>query len=95
VIIYLNEEYDGGVTVFPRIRRRVKPELGKAVLFQNLTEDGKSWDRNALHQAESVASGEKWLSNQWIRQHRRHPDQARARGARRRSSGGRSSSRKR
>ena len=95
VIIYLSEDYDDGFTVFPRIRRRVKPELGKAVLFHNLTKDGKSWDHNALHYGERVTSGEKWLTNQWIRQHRRHPDQPRRGGAKRRRSGRRSSPRKR
>ena len=90
VIIYLNDDFEGGVTVFPRVRRRVKPELGKAILFHNLTTDGKSWDRSALHHAEPVTSGEKWLSNQWIRQNRRHPDPPGRGGAKRRRSSKRS-----
>lgn len=72
VIMYLNDDYRGGATWFPRIRRRVEPKKGKAVYFHNLTADGEGWDRLSLHAGETVREGEKWLSNQWIRQRRRY-----------------------
>lgn len=72
VILYLNDGYDGGATSFPRLWRRVRPEKGKAVVFRNLTPDGARHDPLALHAGDPVSGGEKWLSNQWIRQRRRH-----------------------
>jgi 2OG-Fe(II) oxygenase superfamily len=90
VIIYLNDDYRGGATWFPRIRRRIEPEKGKAVYFRNLTADGEGWDRLSLHAGETVRGGEKWLSNQWIRQHRRYAQgAARAGGQRKRRGRGR------
>ncbi len=73
VILYLNDDYEGGATRFARIARRVRPEKGKAVYFQNLLSDGKDWDPLALHTGETVRSGEKWISNQWIRERDRNP----------------------
>jgi prolyl 4-hydroxylase len=73
VIIYLNDDFAGGETVFPRIARRVRPEKGKALVFTNLMPDAARHDPLSLHAGARVREGEKWLSNQWIRQHRRHP----------------------
>lgn len=73
VILYLNDDYSGGATRFPRIARRIRPSKGKAVVFRNLTADGSRWTPLALHCGEPVRRGEKWLSNQWIRQNDRWP----------------------
>jgi len=81
VIIYLNDDYAGGNTSFPRVRRRIRPERGKAVLFRNLIEGSDRWNRLAYHAGEPVKGGEKWLCNQWIRQRARVP--ARAKSSRR------------
>jgi len=71
VILYLNDDYRGGATRFPRIGRRVRPERGKAIVFGNLTADGERWEPLSVHEGEPVQDGEKWLSNQWIRQRQR------------------------
>lgn len=89
VILYLNDDYEGGATRFPRIARRVRPEKGKAVVFGNLTPDGSRADPLALHSGEPVRRGEKWLANQWIRKGARWPGartggRGRPRGRRRR-----------
>ena len=80
--MYLNDEYRGGPTWFPRVRQRFKPEKGKALLFSNLTPDGKARDRLAIHAGAPVTQREKWISNQWIRQHDRHPEARRQAGRR-------------
>ena len=71
--------------------------LGQREPFYRAYEQGsgRTLDRNALHYAEPVTSGEKWITNQWIRQRRRHPDKPRGGGAKRHRSSRRSSSRKR
>lgn len=81
VIVYLNDDFEGGATYFPRVRKRVRAEKGKAVVFRNTSEDGSSWDRLSIHTGERVRGGEKWLSNQWIRQNDRYARQAPARRA--------------
>ena len=73
VIMYLNDEFTEGLTHFPKLSLRIRPEKGKAVLFHNLTADGKGPHPLGYHAAEPVGTGEKWLSNQWIRQNRRYP----------------------
>ncbi len=72
VILYLNDDYTGGATVFPRLRRKIQPSKGKAVVFRNLTSDCARHDPLAIHAGAAVHGGEKWLSNQWIRERRRH-----------------------
>jgi prolyl 4-hydroxylase len=67
VLIYLNDDYTGGATRFPRIGVSVVPKRGKAVLFTNLKPDGRP-NTIAQHEAKIVLSGEKWVVNQWIRQ---------------------------
>lgn len=66
VLFYLNDDFEGGETVFPRINKSVKPEKGKAVIFRNVDENGVIITQ-ALHGGEPIKSGEKWIANKWIR----------------------------
>eukprot|EP00542_Grammatophora_oceanica_P003309 CAMPEP_0194057996 /NCGR_PEP_ID=MMETSP0009_2-20130614/64916_1 /TAXON_ID=210454 /ORGANISM="Grammatophora oceanica, Strain CCMP 410" /LENGTH=320 /DNA_ID=CAMNT_0038707963 /DNA_START=195 /DNA_END=1157 /DNA_ORIENTATION=+ len=72
ILFYLNEPEKGGETTFPRWlnaetrdRLKVKPEVGKAILFYNLLPDGNMDDRSQ-HSAQPVDEGEKWLINLWF-----------------------------
>lgn len=65
-LIYLNDNFQGGETVFPEINKTVKPALGKAVIFQNVDKNGIVITQ-ALHGGEPVKTGEKWIANKWIR----------------------------
>lgn len=66
VLLYLNDNFDGGETVFPKINKSVKPEKGKAVIFRNVDKNGVIITQ-ALHGGEPIKSGEKWIANKWIR----------------------------
>jgi prolyl 4-hydroxylase len=66
-LVYLNEDYEGGETAFPRIKQQFKGRKGDALIFWSLSEDGVP-DRNSLHAGTPVRRGEKWLLSQWIRQ---------------------------
>ena len=66
VLFYLNDNFEGGETVFPKINKVVKPEKGKAVIFRNVNDDGIII-KQALHGGEPIKSGEKWIANKWIR----------------------------
>lgn len=65
VLIYLNNVEEGGETIFPNINKSVKPEKGKAVIFQNVNEKGHIISQS-YHGGEPVKKGEKWICNKWI-----------------------------
>ena len=64
-LIYLNDGYTGGETLFPRIRKKIVPEKGKAIYFKNI--DSKNVIiPESLHVGSRVKTGEKWVANIWI-----------------------------
>ena len=65
-LIYLNDDYIGGETVFPKINKSVKPQKGKAVLFRNVDDNGTVISQS-FHGGTPVISGQKWIANKWIR----------------------------
>jgi len=72
LLLYLNDDYDGGETNFPRAINptnhdgiTVTPRQGKAVLFYNILPDGNV-DDLSQHRSLPVTKGEKWLANLWI-----------------------------
>jgi prolyl 4-hydroxylase len=67
VLFYLNDNLEGGETIFPKINKLVKPEKGKAVIFQNVDHNGAIITQS-LHGGEPVKHGEKWIANKWIKQ---------------------------
>jgi len=72
ILFYLNDDMVGGETAFPRYVNgksfhplKVKPEVGKAVLFYSQLPDG-NLDDFSQHAAKPIIKGEKWLINLWI-----------------------------
>ena len=68
-IIALNDEYEGGETEFPNIKRRYRLEKGD-VLFFNTLNNYECVTKQALHGGAPVKSGEKWVCNLWIRKYK-------------------------
>ena len=66
VLIYLNDDYEGGDTAFPALGRSYKGRKGDALVFWNLTPDGAP-DWRTAHIGTAPTRGEKWLFSQWIR----------------------------
>lgn len=66
VILYLNEDFYGGETFFPKINKLVKPEIGKAVFFLNIRPDS-SVIEESYHEGLKVTEGDKWIATKWIR----------------------------
>lgn len=69
VIIYLNDDFEGGGTDLPRLNYMVEPRKGKVVAWKNLHEDG-SPNVETLHAGLPVISGTKWILVTWVRQHK-------------------------
>lgn len=65
-LVYLNEDFEGGETHFPYHNLKVKPEIGKAVLWKN-TEEGTLL-KESKHAGEPVITGYKWVYITWIRE---------------------------
>jgi hypothetical protein len=66
VLIYLNDDYEGGETAFPALGRGFKGRKGDALVFWNLTPAGEP-DYRTAHIGTAPTRGEKWLFSQWIR----------------------------
>lgn len=71
VLIYLNDGYGGGETVFPALGLRARGRQGDALVFANLGADGRA-DPRTEHAGAPVTAGEKWLATRWIRQRPTH-----------------------
>lgn len=64
-LIYLNDDFIGGNTVFSNINQTIIPKQGQAVLFRNVDENDEIIEES-LHEAQTVESGEKWIANVWV-----------------------------
>ena len=67
MLVYLNDDYAGGETLFLKNGLKVRGRTGDAILFRNAADDGTP-DPTALHAGLPVNSGEKYLASRWIRQ---------------------------
>lgn len=65
-LVYLNEDYDGGETAFPRLNLAFKGKTGDALAFANVDTNLRP-DPRTLHAGTPPTRGEKWLLSQWIR----------------------------
>jgi TPR repeat protein len=65
-LIYLNDDYDGGETDFPRIDLRFRGKRGEALIFSNVTAAGDP-DVATAHAGIPPTRGAKWVYSQWIR----------------------------
>ena len=65
-LVYLNDGYEGGETVFPRIGVRHAGRRGDGLLFVNTLPDGQANPRT-LHAGEAPTRGEKWVFSQFVR----------------------------
>jgi prolyl 4-hydroxylase len=67
MLVWLNEDYQGGETHFPTAGLRLKGRRGDALLFRNTGPDGRR-DPASGHAGLPVASGEKLIASRWIRE---------------------------
>ena len=65
-LIYLNEDFEGGETEFPKAGISHRGSTGDALFFANITPAGAP-DPLTLHAGTPPTKGEKWIFSQWIR----------------------------
>ena len=68
-LVWLNHDFKGGETAFPRAALKLKPRKGDAVVFRNALPDG-SVDPLTEHAGLAVTRGTKFLYSRWIRESR-------------------------
>jgi len=66
MLVYLNEDYEGGETLFLKTGLSFKGGKGDALMFRNALPDGRA-DEQAQHAGLPVARGEKLIASRWIR----------------------------
>lgn len=67
VLVYLNDDFEGGATEFPQLGLSIAPRRGAALVFNNLLADGQIAE-HSQHCGAPVQTGEKWLASKWVRQ---------------------------
>jgi hypothetical protein len=65
-LVYLNDDYAGGETDFPRLGVTHKGRVGDGLYFVNALPSGGP-DRRMLHAGRPPTRGEKWIVSQFIR----------------------------
>lgn len=65
-IAYLNEDYEGGATVFPKLSISLRANAGDVLIFDNVDAEGQPHPL-MLHAGEPVTQGAKWIATRWIR----------------------------
>lgn len=66
LLVYLNTDYQGGETDFPRAGIRYRGRPGDALIFDSVTSDGNP-DPAAWHAGLPVTAGRKLILSKWIR----------------------------
>jgi prolyl 4-hydroxylase len=66
LLLSLNDDYEGGATIFPALGRSYRGRRGSALFFWNVEPDGTP-DRRVLHAGVAPTRGEKWMLSQWVR----------------------------
>jgi len=72
MLVYLNDAYEGGETIFLKTGLRVKGAIGDALLFRNADQQGRP-DPDAQHAGLPVSAGQKLIASRWIHEKRFGP----------------------
>lgn len=66
VMIYLNDDFEGGGTNFPDLDKHIKPKKGSAVIWENM-KNGEL-QKDMMHEGVAVEKGNKYIVTSWWRE---------------------------
>lgn len=69
LMVYLNDDFEGGGTDFPELNFTAKPEKGKALMWTHLKKDGTG-DTDGMHEGMTVTKGTKYIITSWWRENK-------------------------
>ncbi len=65
-LLYLNDDFSGGETYFPKIDIAIEPKAGRALVWKNYIDNAPNYE--SLHCGLPVENGEKWIATKWVRE---------------------------
>ncbi len=65
-IFYLNDNFVGGETYFPKIDIAILPKKGRMLIWKNYINNSPNYD--SMHCGLPITQGEKWIATKWVRQ---------------------------
>ena len=68
MLMYLNDECEGGETDFPKLGIKYKPQQNAGLFFYSLEKNGNLCHPLSLHAGTPVLSGNKYIANIWLRE---------------------------
>ena len=68
ILIWLNDNFKGGGTEFPNLKKVFYPKKYDALMFYPLDKKNKKCHPYALHGGMNIEEGEKWIATIWFRQ---------------------------
>lgn len=66
LLVYLNDDFEGGHTCFPLADVDIEPKCGWGILFYS-TDEAQKVLKHSQHGGDPVKKGEKWIANVWVR----------------------------
>jgi prolyl 4-hydroxylase len=60
-ILYLNDDYEGGTTYFPKLGVDVKPKKGSLLYFKQSYDEATNW--STIHESTKITKGTKWIAS--------------------------------
>lgn len=66
LLLYLNDDYEGGETYFNKLDLTVKGNAGDILIFDNVDTEGNP-DHQTQHEGKEIIRGTKWLLSVWFR----------------------------
>jgi prolyl 4-hydroxylase len=71
LLVYLNDDYEGGQTVFTNADIRIQPKKGKAIFFigaefPTAEKTQGRVDMRSVHTGTKVLRGVKWICTKWV-----------------------------
>ena len=66
LLFFLNDDIEGGGTIFTHLNMEIRPKKGRLILWKNLI-DGKQ-NQDSMHAGMPVVSGVKYVAVKWIRE---------------------------
>ena len=67
ILLYLNDQFTGGETEFPKLGKKYKLPPGDGILWEMLNKKQNQVHPFAEHAGLTVKTGEKWIANVWVR----------------------------